>query len=331
MRLTKLGLAPLFAFLLIISACSSDDDSSSDVTAEAVDTDSAALLKECEERDSAESEGTDDTDDTESALEEVTERGEPTVEPIADAPEGIESEVLIEGDGAEVPATGTVMVHYVVAAASTGEADESSWDAGSPVPLSMDTIPPSISEPLIGAKVGSRVQVVGPVEEIVGENLPPEASYSQGDHVVLVLDIVSLGTDGAGEPEVDQAALEAADERGEPEVEVPESPPDDLVIIDEVEGEDIVVCPGDSVIAHYTGVGMSSGEVFDSSWERGEPSSFSLDQVIPGWTEGLPGMYVGGRRTLVIPADMAYGEISSSGDIEPGEDLVFTVDMVGAG
>jgi peptidylprolyl isomerase len=100
-----------------------------------------------------------------------------------------------------------------------------------------------------------------------------------------------------------------------------------LIWIDDVIGEGDVVCPGDSVLAHYTGIQASDGEEFDSSWERGEPIEFGLDGVIKGWTDGLVGMKVGGRRTLVIPADQAYGEEASGGG--PSGVLVFTIDLVG--
>ncbi|MCB0951409.1 MAG: FKBP-type peptidyl-prolyl cis-trans isomerase, partial [Microthrixaceae bacterium] len=101
-----------------------------------------------------------------------------------------------------------------------------------------------------------------------------------------------------------------------------------LIWIDDVVGDGDVVCPGDTVLAHYTGIQASDGEQFDSSWERGEPAEFGLDQVIPGWTEGLVGMKVGGRRTLVIPTDQAYGE-NAADQGRPEGVLVFTIDLIG--
>ena len=73
------------------------------------------------------------------------------------------------------------------------------------------------------------------------------------------------------------------------------------------------------------------GQVFDSSWQRGEPATFPLDGVIQGWSQGLVGMQPGGRRLLVIPAELAYGDAGAGADIAPGETLVFVVDLIDAG
>ena len=103
----------------------------------------------------------------------------------------------------------------------------------------------------------------------------------------------------------------------------------DLVITDEVEGSGDEVTPGATVTAHYVGVSASTGAQFDASWDRGAPISFPLDGVIQGWSQGLLGMKVGGRRTLVIPGHMAYGSHPPPGaGIAPDETLVFTVDLV---
>lgn len=103
----------------------------------------------------------------------------------------------------------------------------------------------------------------------------------------------------------------------------------DLVVTDEVEGGGDEVTTGATVTAHYVGVSASTGAQFDASWDRGAPISFPLDGVIQGWSQGLLGMKVGGRRTLVIPGHMAYGANPPPGaGIAPNETLVFTVDLV---
>lgn len=118
---------------------------------------------------------------------------------------------------------------------------------------------------------------------------------------------------------------------GAPDVPVtPGPPPTELVVEDLVVGTGEPVPPGATVDMQYIGVSCSSGEIFDSSWERGgEPLTIPLDGVIPGWTEGVPGMQVGGRRLLVIPPELGYGATGSPPRIAPDETLTFVVDLVG--
>ncbi|TGN38058.1 FKBP-type peptidyl-prolyl cis-trans isomerase [Marinobacter confluentis] len=95
-------------------------------------------------------------------------------------------------------------------------------------------------------------------------------------------------------------------------------------IIEEGEGE--TPSAEDQVRVHYTGE-LISGEVFDSSRERGEPVTFGLNQVIPGWTEGLQLMKEGSRAKLYIPAELAYGP-GGNQRIGPNETLVFDVELL---
>lgn len=102
---------------------------------------------------------------------------------------------------------------------------------------------------------------------------------------------------------------------------------DKLQIIDLEEGTGEVVKPGDTVTVDYTGAVASTGTIFQSSKDFGEPVSFSLDGVIAGWTEGMPGMKVGGKRRLIIPTDKAYGANPPSASIPANADLVFDIEL----
>ncbi|GAB3450021.1 FKBP-type peptidyl-prolyl cis-trans isomerase [Streptomonospora sediminis] len=117
-----------------------------------------------------------------------------------------------------------------------------------------------------------------------------------------------------------------------PRVDVaPGPPPSDLQVTDLSIGEGTQAGYGSTVDVQYVGVSHSTGEEFDASWNRGEPLSFALGgrQVIEGWEQGVLGMRVGGRRRLVIPPQLAYGDRGAGGVIKPGETLVFVVDLVG--
>lgn len=101
-----------------------------------------------------------------------------------------------------------------------------------------------------------------------------------------------------------------------------------LYVSDIVTGSGTPVVSTDKVTVHYTGIAATTGIQFDSSWPGGQPVTFGLNEVIRGWTEGLVGMKPGGRRLLVIPASLAYGDYPTSPDIKPGETLIFVVDLV---
>lgn len=102
----------------------------------------------------------------------------------------------------------------------------------------------------------------------------------------------------------------------------------ELQIIDIEEGTGQIVEPGATIEAHYTGALCKNGIVFQSSHDFGRPITFGLDQVIAGWTEGVPGMKVGGMRRLVIPADMAYGASSPAPNIPANSDLLFDIELI---
>src|SRR6478736_3876508 len=121
-------------------------------------------------------------------------------------------------------------------------------------------------------------------------------------------------------------------DRTKPEIEFPgDAPPAELVIEDQIVGDGTEAVAGSTVLAHYVGVAHSTGEEFDASWNRGEPLRFRLGvgQVISGWDQGLQGMKVGGRRKLVIPPQLGYGDRGAGGVIKPGETLIFVVDLLG--
>ncbi len=119
---------------------------------------------------------------------------------------------------------------------------------------------------------------------------------------------------------------------GAPDVPVQIGPPPTKLIIKDLKvGTGPVVPAGATITANYVGVACSTGTVFDSSYAHGQPIQFPLTGVIPGWTNGIPGMRVGGLRLLGIPADQAYGPSPPGPGIAPDEALWFVVQPVKLG
>lgn len=117
---------------------------------------------------------------------------------------------------------------------------------------------------------------------------------------------------------------------------VPAVPTPQVEIIDRVVGKGKEASVGSKVLVHYTGwlhkplAPKQRGKKFDSSLDRGDPLEFQLGagMVIKGWEQGVQGMKVGGKRTLVIPSALAYGKRGAGGMIPPDADLIFDVELV---
>lgn len=106
-----------------------------------------------------------------------------------------------------------------------------------------------------------------------------------------------------------------------------------LQITDETVGTGAEVKAGDTVRVNYKLTNAQSGVKYDSSYDRGEPATLSLSQVIPGWQQGMPGMKVGGKRRLVVPASLGYGpqgtQDSQGNQVIPANaDLVFEIELL---
>ncbi len=121
-------------------------------------------------------------------------------------------------------------------------------------------------------------------------------------------------------------------EATKPEVEFPSTEPTgELQIRDLIEGDGEEAKAGQQAIVHYVGVAYSTGEEFDASYNRGAPFTFGLGEgmVIAGWDQGVQGMKIGGRRELIIPPHLGYGDRGAGGAIKGGETLIFVVDLLG--
>lgn len=115
---------------------------------------------------------------------------------------------------------------------------------------------------------------------------------------------------------------------GKPVIGAPEgAAPTTLVTNDIIVGSGKEAVSTSTLTVHYTLMAWSTGQVVESSWDGGSPAEFPLSGVIAGWQQGIPGMKEGGRRLLVIPAELGYGA-AGGGPIGPNETLIFVVDVI---
>jgi len=103
--------------------------------------------------------------------------------------------------------------------------------------------------------------------------------------------------------------------------------PDSLQIKDVIVGTGATADAGSTLEVHYTLLSYSNSSLIESSWSSKQTATFPLSRVIAGWQEGIPGMKEGGRRLLIVPPSLGYGEMGS-GPIAPNETLVFVVDLI---
>jgi peptidylprolyl isomerase len=158
--------------------------------------------------------------------------------------------------------------------------------------------------------------------------------------IVALLAFALLGCGGGGsstdstEAVAETGGGESGSGRGKPKVTVPEGAPPKKLVVKEIDkGTGAEAKKGDEVTVQYVGVNYKRGDQFDASWDRHEPFSFTLGagMVIPGWDQGIEGMKVGGRRELIIPPGLAYGQSGSPPAIPPNETLIFVVDLLSVG
>ena len=150
---------------------------------------------------------------------------------------------------------------------------------------------------------------------------------------VIALAITSLSACGGKEQVLETSSLNnlpavTANAGEAPTITAPTgAAPTTLQTQDIIVGSGTEVQASSTLTVHYTLMTWSNGALIESSWSGGQPATFPLSGVIAGWQQGLPGAKVGGRRLLVIPADLGYGP-NGSGPIGPNETLIFVVDII---
>lgn len=161
----------------------------------------------------------------------------------------------------------------------------------------------------------------------------PSQTDSQGKQTsyILVADVHAYPSraDGAEQPKPNGMPAVTLAKSGEPTIAKPSgTAPLTLQVAKLKAGTGATVKDGDSVVVQYRGITWADGKTFDSSWSRGLPASFSVDQVVPGFKGALLGQQVGSQVIAVIPPDQGYGDKAQS-NIPAGSTLVFVIDILG--
>ena len=225
---------------------------------------------------------------------------------------GLKYEIIKMGDGEKPETTDKVTVHYHGTLVD-GTVFDSSVDRDQTITFGLNQVIKGWTEGLQLMPIGSKFKFT----------IPPELGYGEREMGAIPANstlIFEVELFDIKKPFVDtdfsKPGLETTLESG-------------LRYIEHIEGDGELTKTGNLVTVHYSGF-LSSGQKFDSSHDRGQPFNFTLgeNRVIKGWEEGLLNMKKGGKRTLIIPPELAYGPKGAGGVIPPNATLVFEVELV---
>ncbi|MFG3656258.1 FKBP-type peptidyl-prolyl cis-trans isomerase [Streptomyces sp. NPDC047706] len=248
---------------------------------------------------------------------------------------------VIAGGGRTVAENDYIVANYLGQIWATAKVFDNSYDRKTPllIQLSQGSIIDGWRYGLSGRKTGSRVEMAVPPTWGYGEQGNAQAGIKGTDTLVFVIDIegtynASSSAQGTDVPQDDAALPEVGTNTDgkAPSIEVPKTDaPTGLVAEYVIEGDGPEVAADSTVLVQYKGVLWDTGKEFDSSYSRKALTSFSLQQVVKGWAQGLTGKKVGSRVLIVIPPELGYGDNPPQGSgIEKDSTLVFSVDILAA-
>ncbi|MBA2560308.1 MAG: FKBP-type peptidyl-prolyl cis-trans isomerase [Propionibacteriales bacterium] len=242
------------------------------------------------------------------------------------------------GKGDAVQADSVVTVDYVAINASDATEYDSTWSRGEPATFGVSQVIPGFAMGLTGDHAGDRV-LIAVASKDGYDPVGNGSSIRKGDSLVLVVDVRSVSSpikDVAGtkmSPPATVPSLVYDDQDAPTGFKATDKTPesvDKLGVYPVIKGNGPVVKKGQTIVVNYLGQVYPDGAVFDESYSGGQPVSFQLGEVIPGWTKGLVGQTVGSRVILVVPSADGYGAQGQGSTIPPDADLIFVIDLLQA-
>jgi FKBP-type peptidyl-prolyl cis-trans isomerase len=251
----------------------------------------------------------------------------------------IETKVVVEGDGPKILGDQLVDIEYLGINGGTGKTFQTSKFDGTDFAsqfLKADQ-KPDFCGALAGVREGSRVAVLFPAELGHGGQGIPDLGVKATDSIIFVFDILKVFLPKALGDEKSLPAnfpglsvVRAAD--GTPGITIPKSAaPTELKIATLIQGRGAEVAKGQTATLHYSGFLWDGKTKFDSSWDKGQPVQFKLEDggLIPGFLKAVIGQKVGSQVVAVIPPAEGYGAVDQ-GSIPANSTLVFVIDILGA-
>ena len=264
--------------------------------------------------------------------------------PTQKADGNLDVRTLIKGSGPALAKTDAFVGNYAVYiwSGTSHKLAVSTFTSKSPALFSGQLLP-GLETALLGKKMGSRVLVVIPPKDGYGKKGNSQAGVTGSDTLVFVVDMIKAIPDNASASGASVSngggTLPAVTAKTgtAPQISIPKSgnPPPALVTKTLIKGSGPAIAKGQTVVVQYTGAIWRTGQIFDSSWSRGQPFGFTIgaspSQVITGWDHGLIGQTVGSRVMLVVPPGDGYGTTGNAqAGIKGSDTLVFVVDVLGA-
>jgi peptidylprolyl isomerase len=286
--------------------------------------------------------GQDDEAAAGSGLDAVTVKGEPGTEPEVTfddqvTPDGIESEVVTEGDGEELAAGDNVFAQIWMGNGYTQQKAFSTYDTKTPQLLTYDDLGKPFQEAIEGHTVGSRVAVVASAADTYGEGGNPQLGIGNEDGLVIVVDLLGkVATAPSGEEREPAKWAPSLIQDGDTITGLhftdANRPSKNLLDTTLIKGEGPVVEKGQTIAVDYLGQVYDAKKPFDESYSK-QPTSFPIGtgSVVKGWDQTLVGQTVGSRVILSIPPELGYGAAGNEqAGIKGTDTLYFVVDILGA-